>query len=675
MATPPVAPGFQNQQFGEVERIERMPAPPQPMPAPPQPMQPRPSLIVGGPAFFTPEGYQAPVQPEQAFMPTDRRPDPIGDNFRRPYERPIMPMPSLTPMPMPSPTPPPEMAQPAPPRFSIEQPIKEPVIDGPAFEPVIDGPAFGTKKRIPTVMPMPVPTPQPEYDPFAYSDLGSRALGGEYINSMTFHWFDPTTGKGGSTTEGWSRVPDSAKPYTYLSKEEANEAKEKFMTFEDRGNVDTTPKRTPVTTPAPAPTVAASAPVAPAVTAPVATPDLGEAKSQVEPDYSEIFKDLIASPAVSTPAAPPVPMKPITLPGGQTVQIPDIDMEAVNASLAEYGIKPQTIAAPSLAPSLPVATPAPSVTKPAPVATLTEREIARNDLMNFERMPSVDVPVRKPASVSAPTVAAPVPMQPITLPNGTTVQIPEIDVKEINASLAEYGIKPQPIAAPPVRTPAPSLPVEKDLVRDDPVTTVAPSLPVAPALRNAAPAPAAAPVETGGMRAKLERMGFDVGTESSPITQLAPEPVATPVPMKPITLPSGQTVEIPDIDMEEINASLAAAGIIPQIPQAPAPISASAPVATEKKKSQQMLDDGADVLDVITQLQIEEGLRNEDGTPTKEASAPTSVAPQLMIPQPIVPQAMPSMPSLPSVTLPTLPTLGSRPSLTRPPMRGNPRER
>ena len=51
----------------------------------PPPMQPRPSLTVGGPAYFTPEGYEAPRQPEQAFMPTDTRPDPIGDNFRRPY--------------------------------------------------------------------------------------------------------------------------------------------------------------------------------------------------------------------------------------------------------------------------------------------------------------------------------------------------------------------------------------------------------------------------------------------------------------------------------------------------------------------------------------------------------------------------------------------------------------
>ena len=51
--------------------------------------QPRPSLIVGGPAYFTPEGYEAPRQPEQAFMPTDRMPDPIGEQFRR--ERPTLP--------------------------------------------------------------------------------------------------------------------------------------------------------------------------------------------------------------------------------------------------------------------------------------------------------------------------------------------------------------------------------------------------------------------------------------------------------------------------------------------------------------------------------------------------------------------------------------------------------
>ena len=55
----------------------------------PMRQQSRPSLIVGGPAYFTPEGYEAPRQPEQAFMPTDRMPDPIGEQFRR--ERPTLP--------------------------------------------------------------------------------------------------------------------------------------------------------------------------------------------------------------------------------------------------------------------------------------------------------------------------------------------------------------------------------------------------------------------------------------------------------------------------------------------------------------------------------------------------------------------------------------------------------
>jgi hypothetical protein len=63
-------PGVQNQQYGPVER----------MPTPPRQAN---SLIVGGPAYFTPEGYQAPVQPQEAFMPTRREYDPIRDQFNR----------------------------------------------------------------------------------------------------------------------------------------------------------------------------------------------------------------------------------------------------------------------------------------------------------------------------------------------------------------------------------------------------------------------------------------------------------------------------------------------------------------------------------------------------------------------------------------------------------------
>ena len=69
---------------------------------------------------------------------------------------------------------------------------------------------------------------EPTYDPYAYSDIGKRALGGEYINSMNFFWFDPVTGEEGQTTEGWSRVPDSVKPYTYLEPGSRNEARNTF---------------------------------------------------------------------------------------------------------------------------------------------------------------------------------------------------------------------------------------------------------------------------------------------------------------------------------------------------------------------------------------------------------------------------------------------------------------
>jgi hypothetical protein len=45
---------------------------------------------------------------------------------------------------------------------------------------------------------------------------------------MNFFWFDPVTGEEGQTTEGWSRVPDSAKPYTYLNPGERNLARNTF---------------------------------------------------------------------------------------------------------------------------------------------------------------------------------------------------------------------------------------------------------------------------------------------------------------------------------------------------------------------------------------------------------------------------------------------------------------
>ena len=70
-----------------------------------RPVAPRPTLIQGGPAFFTPEGYVPPVQPEQAFMPTDVMRDPIRDMFAAQPQPiripgpPKMPPPDVPPMP------------------------------------------------------------------------------------------------------------------------------------------------------------------------------------------------------------------------------------------------------------------------------------------------------------------------------------------------------------------------------------------------------------------------------------------------------------------------------------------------------------------------------------------------------------------------------------------------
>ena len=99
----------------------------------PQPMPPRAgnSLIVGGPAYFTPEGYQAPVQPTQSFMPTNVASDPIRDQFNRMYPT---PPPPPVPAPTPAPTPAP-ISDPEP----VVEPVVEPVIPPGTYPPYIPG--------------------------------------------------------------------------------------------------------------------------------------------------------------------------------------------------------------------------------------------------------------------------------------------------------------------------------------------------------------------------------------------------------------------------------------------------------------------------------------------------------------------------------------------------------
>ena len=90
-----VAPaGLQNQMYGQPSRVpgysQGLGQAPGQMALPPEPMPiGRPTAVVGGPAYFTPQGYNAPPQPTQAFMPTDVRPDPIGQQFMRQMESPM----------------------------------------------------------------------------------------------------------------------------------------------------------------------------------------------------------------------------------------------------------------------------------------------------------------------------------------------------------------------------------------------------------------------------------------------------------------------------------------------------------------------------------------------------------------------------------------------------------
>jgi len=90
-----VAPtGVQNQMYGQPSRVpgysQGLGQAPGQMALPPEPMPiGRPTAVVGGPAYFTPAGYQAPPQPTEAFMPTDVRPDPIGQQFMRQMQSPM----------------------------------------------------------------------------------------------------------------------------------------------------------------------------------------------------------------------------------------------------------------------------------------------------------------------------------------------------------------------------------------------------------------------------------------------------------------------------------------------------------------------------------------------------------------------------------------------------------
>ena len=116
---------------------------------------------------------------------------------------------------------------------------------------------------------------------------------------------------------------------------------------------------------------------------------------------------------------PMLPMQTITLPGGQTVQIPQINMEEINANLAAAGIAP-TISPPTI--------PAPTMPTPVPVPQVQDITIAnpREDFMSIERMP-VDMTPVSPLPAPTPTpVASPPTYTPPPAPREDMPFVPSV---------------------------------------------------------------------------------------------------------------------------------------------------------------------------------------------------------------------------------------------------------
>ena len=168
--------------------------------------------------------------------------------------------------------------------------------------------------------------------------------------------------------------------------------------------------------------------------------------------------------------APMLPMQTITLPGGQTIQIPQFDMEEVNANLLAAGITPQL--------------PTPTVVPETQDLTISPLDEAltnpRGDFMSIERMPSVDLP-ESLITGNLPAVTTPAPA--VTTPAVTTpdpVVRPDLPITNFPIDI--------PPPAPPVTTPEPEFRTAdfQDADgngiddRDEPVTKPAVEQPLAP---------------------------------------------------------------------------------------------------------------------------------------------------------------------------------------------------
>ena len=189
---------------------------------------------------------------------------------------------------------------------------------------------------------------------------------------------------------------------------------------------------------------------------------------------------------------PILPTQTITLPGGQTVEIPEINMDEVNANLAAAGIIPQEPlqAVTPTEPSPVAITPDPVVEAPAILPPLPRQfpldealTNPRGDFMSIERLPSADLdffqttPVpptpeelrRQAADESARRIASETDLTDPNLfnPDGTPI-IGALPVDEFMP-----GIKPLPtvVTPPAATTPAPALDPNVSIPTKTPQTT------------------------------------------------------------------------------------------------------------------------------------------------------------------------------------------------------------
>ena len=142
---------------------------------------------------------------------------------------------------------------------------------------------------------------------------------------------------------------------------------------------------------------------------------------------------------------PMLPMQTITLPNGQTVQIPEINMEEVNANLLAAGITPQ-VSTPAITPSLDTANP--DFFNPDGTPKIMEMGVGFPGGPSFPELPATTLP-------DLPGTGSLVTPPPVTTP--TPVETVGAGFDPTQGGTLPGGIKTMPIdIPPPTYTPPPA---------------------------------------------------------------------------------------------------------------------------------------------------------------------------------------------------------------------------